>query len=374
MKKVLSLGLAIVALAAAYAYPTLAGPTGLGVLPTADVVGAGQWDLAVDYYSNDGGNSDNNFDSGTVPIRLLYGLGNQFEIGASYRAGTQFVDGGYFDTFDEFGNPVTFEGDRGIRNMWGINAKWLTGLDLAGFCWSLGAQYLQGDTELDGLVIPPVEVSDPVAFEGSTGDYKATQVYFVGTRSFTNLAGLCGCPPSTIARGTFGINWTRVELELDDIQVDDPVTIFTSDMDSKDDAFRIFLGLDVTFNNRFTLAADFQTKAIDNNDDEDGTFGDNENTLYSVVARYPFSPNFAGQVGFSNEVGGVFGGDDGNFFVGLDYRFGAICPPDTYGYCPPPCPTVCPAPCPTVCPAPCPIPCPAPCPAPCPSVCPTCPR
>lgn len=96
MKQLIVLGIAVALACAVQAYPTLTGPTGLATLPTAAVAPAGQLQLAADYY-------DTEIES-TIPVRVLYGIGDNFEIGATY---------------------VSFE-----LNGWGINGKWLTPLTL----------------------------------------------------------------------------------------------------------------------------------------------------------------------------------------------------------------------------------------------------
>lgn len=283
MKKIVSLGLAVAASAViASAYPTLAGPTGMGVLPTADVVNAGMLNIAADYYDS----SDS-----TIPVRVVYGIADNFELGVSFRSGDQvFLD----DSDEEFTDFYS------IEDMWGINAKWKTGLTPLGFDWSLGAQYLQGDvtnTFDDDLFYAASRqfVTDDF------GDYTATQLYFVGTRNFSDMFP---CPPDTIVRGTIGVNWTKVEFDEENFD---------------EDAFRFFLGVDALFSNRFLLSAEYQTKESDLLE-SDG--------MYGITARYAFNDALAGQIGYTNEVGGVLGGDEGNFFVGLNYAFStsAMCP------------------------------------------------
>lgn len=287
MKKVLTLGLTIAACAvAAYAYPTLAGPTGYGVLPTADVVGAGVLNIAADYYDSD---------DSTVPIRVVYGIADNFELGASYRSGDQNVF-----SATEFDGPDSYTESIRISDMWGINGKWATGLTPLGFDWSLGAQYLQGDLNaFSSLTLEGDTFSEELDF----GDYSATQLYFVGTRNFTDMFA---CPPDTIVRGTIGVNWTKIDADVDDLFEEE-----IGEISFDEDAFRFFLGLDATFSNKFMLAAEYQTKDSDIEDD----------ALYGITARYAFNEALAGQLGYTNEIGGVLGGPDGNFFVGLNYGF-----------------------------------------------------
>jgi hypothetical protein len=118
MKKLLILGIAAAMACAAYAYPTLGGPTGLVTVPTAAVAPAGQLDLAADWFYAGGGVS------ATLPLRVLYGIGDQFEIGASY---------------------INTEGDD--TNPWSINAKYALPVNLVGADVALGATYTNTDSD-----------------------------------------------------------------------------------------------------------------------------------------------------------------------------------------------------------------------------------
>lgn len=132
MKTLLTLGMAaglLISACAAYAYPSLIGPTGTGALPTAAVVPAAQLDLAGDFYNTDPSNS--------FPVRAVYGASENLEIGAGYT----FLDG---------------------ANSWLLNAKYATKADLAGFKVSVGATY---DNFSD------IDIND-------------TQVYLVGDQKF----------------------------------------------------------------------------------------------------------------------------------------------------------------------------------------------
>ena len=236
MKKLFTLGIALAFACAAYAYPTLTGPTGLANLPTAGIVGAGGFNVAVDYYDMDGEEA--------IPIRLLYGLNDTVELGASY----WMQDG--VDAFM-------------------LNAKWVTPLTLLDMPWALGLQY--ADFDFDGT---------------------ATQFYFVGTRPL-----LEGDDTMPAINGTFGVNWTMYE---EDDALDD------------EDAFRFFLGFDATFANNLMLALEYQTKSSDLDED----------ALWSLLARYPFTETITGQIGYTNGFGGVIGLDDSNLFAGVNFAWG----------------------------------------------------
>ncbi|HEY3415718.1 MAG TPA: hypothetical protein VGM23_02430 [Armatimonadota bacterium] len=148
MKTLLTLGIAaLLALTgAAYAYPTLYGATGTGLQPDATVAPGIQ--VAADFY-----NTDDDFGSSTIPVRVLYGAGQSFEIGAGY----------------------TFVTD---ANYWNVNAKYATPLALAGAKLAIGAQYFDL-TDLSGTI---------------------TQLYLVGD-----------VPLGAMAKVNLGVNWTKVD-------------------------------------------------------------------------------------------------------------------------------------------------------------------
>lgn len=136
MKKILSVGIAMLAISAAMAYPTLFNGTNGAVLqPTAAVADAGSLQVAIDSVP----------DAGVVgtayPIRAVYGIAENIEVGAAFSTD---LDG---------------------NNDWGIGGKWLTPLTLGGFAWAAGADYT--DTAAD--------VNDTIL-----------RAYFVGDRQFTD--------------------------------------------------------------------------------------------------------------------------------------------------------------------------------------------
>ncbi|HEY3417853.1 MAG TPA: hypothetical protein VGM23_13295 [Armatimonadota bacterium] len=138
------------------AFPTLTGPTGLGNIPTADVVPKGLFGGAVTWLNSkdsDAGIKD------TYPIGVLYGIAKHAEIGAAYWA--------------QDGNTA-----------WTLNGKYVTPLKLAGADWAVGAQYL----------------------DFTDADVKITQAYFVGARTLT--AADAAIPVRLHA----GVNWSNIDL------------------------------------------------------------------------------------------------------------------------------------------------------------------
>jgi hypothetical protein len=150
MKDMFLLFLALVCASAVLAYPTHVGPTGYVVLPSADVVAQGETNLAADWYDT----SDNT----TIPVRLVYGVAENAEIGAEYE-----ID----------------EGDYIL----GFHGKWQIPIGAGAYKAAIGAVQVYGQ---------------------GTG-WKATQVYLAATR------GLTLADARTPATGTIGVNWTRAE-------------------------------------------------------------------------------------------------------------------------------------------------------------------
>jgi len=153
-------------------------------------------------------------------------------------------------------------------NAWGVNAKYLLPIKLADMPWAVGASYLN--------------------FPDWSETF--TQVYFVGSKAFTEAsAGMPGF------NGTIGVNWTQDDWDF-----------------GTDDAIRLYAGLEAIFANNLSVAGEFQTK----NEDVD------DNAIWSLVARYPFTPVLTGQVGVTNAFGPFGWFDDSHVFAGASYAFG----------------------------------------------------
>lgn len=206
MRKLLSLGIVVGLLAtacAAYAYPSLAGWTGTGVLPTAAVVPGGQFQVAADFYNADTTVGQIPADT-AYPVRLLFGFGSRVEAGAGF-------------TFQQAGSDDA--------NTWNANAKWLTALKPFGFALALGARYASTD----------LNVLDVTA--------NTTNVYLVGTHNFSGARYGDDTTHTPGINGSLGVNWTSLSGDVAD-----------------EDGFRAFGGLEVMFSNKLSLSADVQSK------------------------------------------------------------------------------------------------------------------
>jgi hypothetical protein len=129
---------------AACAYPALVGPTGYGVQPDATV--ATGLAVAADFY-----HASSVMTEDALPLRVLYGGGQHYEIG-----------GGYISLRD--------------NNTWFLNAKFATPIALAGAELVVGAQY----------------------FNQPAIDDTVTQLYLVGD-----------IPAGDRMKFSLGLNWTR---------------------------------------------------------------------------------------------------------------------------------------------------------------------
>lgn len=272
------LGMALASIG--WAYPTLTGPTGTGALPTADTAGPGIIQVAADYFITDSGN---------FPLRVVAGIGCPFEIGALYIAGERSID----SRTRIIGDPIVVD-ELQQEDLLGAHAKSQLPWQLFGGNLALGAQYYRGD------LIASYLDNDVIRRRDAIGDLTATQAYLVLTRPFS------ACDEIAIIRGSLGVNWTRIEQNVDEAYLP-TFSIF----DGTDDALRVFLSVDVNVIDLVEVAVDVQSKAGDLETD----------ALYSIVARYAFSPQVTGQIGFTNAAG-VLGTSSTDLFVGAAYTFG----------------------------------------------------
>ena len=163
MRGIRTLGMAIALFGITYlahAYPTLTGPTGMAIFPTAETAPVGVA-VAADWQEFTDGHA--------IPIRAILALGDTFELGAMYTP--------FSDTV-----PA-------LDKMWGANAKIRLG-KLVGGDSALGAQFLR--------------LEDDTGFQ-----IDFPQAYFAWTTDF-------GGGDSPMFGLTWGANWTRVDPEVGD--------------------------------------------------------------------------------------------------------------------------------------------------------------
>ena len=282
MKKLtLTLAIALFALAGtAFAYPSLLGPTGGANLPNAVVVAPGVFCIAADFV-----NANDTFPvaSGTISgvpavvnetndnignFRLLYGVMQNLEIGASYIHQNAHLQAVNASTGANIGDSVSAN----LSN-WGVNAKYV-----------LPKLFLDSDLGL-GVVY--------MGFNDDSGVKDISQLYAVATKSLTPEDA------AVAVRGSLGVNWSNAELT-------------DAAGGGSTNAFRPFIDVDLAFANKLNLTAEYQLK----NDDFD------TDAMASIVARYPITDSLAAELGFSNAVRGVAGSDRYNLLVGVNYKFG----------------------------------------------------
>lgn len=270
MKKLLSLGIATALLASAcavYAFPTLTGPTGTGVQPTAAVVPAGSLSVAADYYNTESSVSvppaptagftitqqpvepdiDNSY-----PVRVQYGLGSNIELGGLYN-------------FQQAGGDDS--------NTWGVNAKYVTPVHFLNFDWAIGGFY--NNTDVKALDITA----------------KTTQGYVAGTGFISR-----GDESMPMVKATVGGNWTQLDIDGE-----------------KTSAIRPFVGVEVLLPNKLTVFGDYQLKNSKLDDEQ----------LFSFGLRYQVSGSIAAQVGYTNAApSGGIGLSESNVFAGVNLALG----------------------------------------------------
>jgi len=261
MRNILVVGMAIALLTcgmAAWAYPTLTGPTGQAVIPTANVAAPGLT-LAADWAKLQSGDS--------FPLRLLYAFGSNIEIGGTY---------------DPFGSDAQVQDARfgpiGLSRAWSVNGKF--GLSkIAG-----------GDLAVGGIFRRETMKS---AFLPPTGDFDTdyTQAYLV----WTDHLGYSYGKFSNFAF-TLGGNWTKVSTDSA-TGIDDS------------DAIRGFAGLGFTFSKDFAIEGDIQTRA--------SRVGDAK-AMSAAVVRFGVTPAVVLEAGLTNALG-LRGTNRHDIFIGADF-------------------------------------------------------
>ena len=273
MKKVVMLGIATALLlmgTIGFAYPTLGGPTGQAVIPTAYTAASGLT-VAADYQKLEDGNA--------IPIRALFGFGSTFELGVMYAKFSDSALTPFPITSDLTDVLLLFPSD----NIWGANGKWRFGRFLGGDA-AVGAQFQRLKTDVD------------VNFDFS-------QAYIAWSTMLSNA-------PSIFADSTLtvGANWTKVKRDSFTLLIDED-TIDVPEYD--EDAIRLNAGLMVVVSKSIAIEGEIQTKSE--------KLGD-QDPLTALTARFAISPNFTLQAGWSNaEPGGMFATSDHNFFAGLSF-------------------------------------------------------
>jgi hypothetical protein len=164
---------------------------------------------------------------------------------------------------------------REVENVWGVNAKYalplfgLSGLAVGGF-YNAGVD---------------------------SGD-RGGQVYTAYTQPITPLDS------AVLLRGTLGLNYT-----------------WTNIADVDNNGLRPYIGADATFRdlNNAQILAEYMVRTSNVPD---------ARSVASVAVRYPFSPQFSAQVGFTNaDPLGILGTSDYRVFAGVALAWGGTATP-----------------------------------------------
>jgi hypothetical protein len=243
------------------AAPSHLGPTGVVATPTADVIGAQQFDVAVDYvrWKNFGERVT------SWPVRVVAGLSDRVEVGVGY---TSWKDSG----------PT--------MKIVPVNAKALIVPESGNSpAIAVGAAY---------GVFKDAQLLNPLF----TGDVKVTTVYAVATKTLSKAEGDEEVGVKGTMRGSLGVMYNRYR-------------------DSTDgSATKPFVSLDYTTpNGKTTVAAEYKLK--------ERISGLKERALSSVVLRHMFSGNVWAQVGVTNAWYTTAHPDCGKheWFVGVGYHW-----------------------------------------------------
>jgi hypothetical protein len=257
----LVVALLVVAGGAAYAIPSLGGPTGIVTVPTAAVAPNGQLQTALTYQSQEMYTADVSL----WQLQALAGVSDEAELWAAYALADQ--DG-----------PTAAE----TANMWAFGGK----VQLA--------SEPEDDTSL--AVGASLEKWSDILTEMGLGDANVWKAYVVATKDFTPMASESwewSAQSETRMLGSVGILYASV----------DP------DGGESESLTRPFVGFEFIGAGGTALGLEYRWK--------DNTL--DEKAVFSAVLTHAVSPEFEVQVGTTNAGPGGFGLDDQDIFVRVGY-------------------------------------------------------
>jgi len=259
---------------AAFAYPSLLGPTGGANLPTARVAKPGELICAVDGISNgnsvyEGGSywtwygwvteSVSVTTSKTYDYRFLYGMRNNMEIGGTYNSQNSYT---------KINDNGSIYNSKTSLNNWGLNFKQVSSNDFLDFRAGWG-----------------------VVYQNYSSGGNVEQLYGVLSNAWRTEKG-------TAYQVSYGLNWTAL----------DNVANFNGSS-SQTNATRLYIDMEVAFANKINLSGEYQFQ------------GDIDQTaLESFVMRYPYSTHWCCQLGWTNAYRGVLGNKSQTISLGLAYK------------------------------------------------------
>lgn len=253
---------------AAFAIPSLGGPTGIVTVPTANVAPANGLQTALTYQSFQAqslGMYAEDITSWT--IQVLGGVSDQAELWAAYSTVSNSED---FHTW-EIGGKLQLAPGTDETTRLAVGASYGSWQDAVGpLGGSMGT--------------------------GTAGDVDVLKAYIVATRDFTPMAGESwewSSTPTTRMLGSAGLMYISVDPEGG----------------GSETLARPFVGFEFIGPEGTTLGLEYRWKDSDLD----------EKAVFSVVLRHPFTPAMSAEIGTTNAGPGGFGLGDQDIFVRLGY-------------------------------------------------------
>ena len=260
--------------ASALAIPSLGGPTGIALLPTAKIAPVNEWQTAVGYrsFTTTYMYAFEDVDMSLWTFSALKGVASDAELWIAFTRGSNGED----------------------TDIWEYGGKYLLSERLLPRTGVLADTDIAIGASLGRWTDSPTSMPPPRDYS----DTETLRAYFVVTTQLVpGDAGdwEWGTAPSTRIIGTAGILYLRVDPDA---------------LDS-DTLFRPFLGVEVIGQNDLTLALEYRFKDSGIEDD----------ALFSALIRYPIDRSTSLEVGLSNAspIGLALGEED--LFVRLGYSF-----------------------------------------------------
>lgn len=256
---------------AVLAVPSLSGPTGLVVLPNADIASRGTLDLGLNYQSGQGSDS---FIAGLNPsagLRMLYGISGKCEIGAGFVNQTmdEMLMGLLADVPPEL--PDYYDSVR--VNNWTVDAKYRLPFSYGGFAWAVGGIHQRFTRDI-------------------SFSWQKSVVYLAGTKAID-----CPCSNGIKARGTVGLNYMRGKLGDYDWAMGETTTRYCPSV-----------GIEANLPKKVTLIGEYMlTPGAD---------------MTSIALRVPTSVNTSLQLGLTNSLDGFDTSAHHTVMLGLNYKLG----------------------------------------------------
>ncbi len=253
----------------AFAIPSLAGPTGIVNLPTANVSPTNEVQFGVGYRSVE---MYTDIDVSLWSFQILKGVADDAELWASYQRASNGEDTDIW----EFGGKYVIGEDLFPR----------TGL-LGGTKIALGASMGRWTDAVSMYSANPLFVTD----------VETLRAYLVATRQIIpNYTGEWNWEEyqGTRVFGTVGLMYLRVE----------------PDLIETDSLIEPFFGLEIMGTKNLTLAMEYRLKDSDLEDD----------SVFSVLLRRPFGDSTSLEFGLTNSSPIGLGQGESDVFVRLGYR------------------------------------------------------